>query len=143
MVPRNRALYGSSWAEIRAPWVTSKSFDGSDNATSFHVLRGPVPLGIIAADIWNGPSRTVRLSLFERGIKTVDTGVAVHVKGAGVVSYGAPVREGQLVGQRAIDRNSTKTQSSIYTDRFQRQYNSMAEADCGHLHRKGNITRIL
>ena len=47
------------------------------------------------ADISNGSHRAVRFFLFERGTKTVDAGVAVHVEGAGAVGYGVPVREDQ------------------------------------------------
>ena len=49
-----------------------------------------MPLGIegSAADISNGTYRADRLFLFERGTKTVDTGVAVH-------GYSVPLREDQ------------------------------------------------
>ena len=56
-----------------------------------------MPLGIerSAACISNGPYRAVQLFSFERGTKTVDAGVTVHVKGAGAVGYSVPVREDQ------------------------------------------------
>ena len=67
-----------------------------------------MPLGIegSAADISNGPYRAVRLFLFERGTKTVDAGVTVHVEGAGAVGYSVPVRE---------DQNRRGTRYSIVT----------------------------
>ena len=45
------------YAKLRAPKVASKVFDGPDNAASFQVERGPVPLRIegSAADIIDGP----------------------------------------------------------------------------------------
>ena len=56
-----------------------------------------MPLGIegIVADIRDGPYRTERLFLFERGTKTPDTGVAVHVEGTGAVGCGVSVGEDQ------------------------------------------------
>ena len=44
-------------AKLRAPEVTSKTFDGPDKATSFRVERSPVPLGMegSAADVRDGP----------------------------------------------------------------------------------------
>ena len=44
-------------AKIRAPKVASKTFDDPNNAASFQVERGPVPLGIevSAAYIRDGP----------------------------------------------------------------------------------------
>ena len=70
-------------AKLRAPEAASKALDGPDNATSFHVKRGPAPLkiGSSAADISDGPHGTVRLLLFIRSAKTVDERVAVHVEG--------------------------------------------------------------
>ena len=85
------------YADLRAPQVTSESSDGLDNAASFRVQRGLVPLGIEgrAPDTSNESYRAVRLFLFKRGPKTVGAGVAVHVEGAGAVGYGVPAREDQ------------------------------------------------
>ena len=71
-------------AKCRVLNVAAKALDGLHNAASFQVERGPVPLGLesSAADISDGQHGAVRLLLFERSIKTVDSRVAAHAEGA-------------------------------------------------------------
>ena len=84
-------------ANLRAPEVASKVFDGPNNAATFQVEWSPVPLEIEgnAADVIDGPHGAVRLLLFKRSTKTVDARVAVRVEGAGAVGHGVPVRKDQ------------------------------------------------
>ena len=65
-----------------------------------------------AGDIRNGSYRAVRLFLSERGTKTVDTGVAVYMEGAGAVGYGGPIQ-----GKTKVDgaANSARISRTIFS----------------------------
>ena len=85
------------FAKFHAPYFTSDFCDGTDNAGSFQVQRGPLLLEIEGspADIITGQYRAVRSFLFERGTKPADEGVAVYMEGAGAVGYSVRVQEDQ------------------------------------------------
>ena len=83
--------------ELGGPEVATEAFSGPDDATGFEVEGGPgsfvVEVG--ATDEDDGADGTIGLFLLEGCAETVDAGVAVKAKRAGVVRDGVRVRVDQ------------------------------------------------
>ena len=77
-----QCLVVGEYAELGSPKVPSRAFEGPNDAAGLQIKRSLVPLRVerSSADIHDGFHGTVRLLLFEGGVKPVDASVAVHVE---------------------------------------------------------------